>query len=75
MVQSVVVETQIRFSREEEGHKVVFHGQYAAVTEIDALETSVLGRDIIGLFALIVDRPGDVVCLIGQRHRYTIEQR
>jgi hypothetical protein len=36
---------------------------------------SVLGGDITGLFAVIVDRPGDVVCLLGQRHRYTIEQR
>jgi len=33
---------------------------------------SVLGRDILDLFAVIVDRPGDVVCLVGQRHRYQI---
>jgi hypothetical protein len=35
---------------------------------------SVLGRDIINLFALIVDRPQDIVCLLGQRHRYRIVQ-
>ncbi|MGH8071775.1 MAG: hypothetical protein ACRERE_42380 [Candidatus Entotheonellia bacterium] len=75
VVRSVGVETQIRLSREEGGSKVVLRGQYAAVTEIEALEISVLGRDIIGLFALIVDRPGDVICLIGQLHRYVIEQR
>jgi hypothetical protein len=75
VIQSVVVETQLRFSHEEGGNKVVFRGQYAAVTEIGALETSVLGRDIISLFALIVDRPDDVVCLFGQRHQYVIEQR
>jgi hypothetical protein len=34
--------------------------------------SSVLGRDITGLFAVIVDRPGDLVCLVGQRHRYSI---
>jgi hypothetical protein len=34
---------------------------------------NVLGRDIAGLFAVVVDRPGNVVCLLGQRHRYTIE--
>jgi hypothetical protein len=34
----------------------------------------VLGRDVTGLFAVIVDQPNNVVCMIGQRHRYTIEQ-
>ena len=72
MARSVIVETQVRFSREEGGSRVVFRGQYAAVPELESLETSVLGRDITGLFALIIDRPGDVVCLIRQRHQYTI---
>ena len=70
---SVVVETQIRFYRET-GSTVVCRGQYAAVTELEALDVSVLGRDITGLFVVIVDRPGNVVCLLGQRHRYTLEQ-
>jgi len=70
---AVAVETQVRFSREEAG-KVVFRGQYAAVTELEALDMSVLGRDITDTFAVIVDRPRDVVCLLGQRHYYTIGQ-
>lgn len=70
---SVVVETQIQFARET-GGQVVFRGSYAAVTGIDTLDISVLGRDVMDLFAVIVDRPGDVVSLVGQRHRYTIEQ-
>jgi hypothetical protein len=70
---SVVVATQIRLTRED-GHKVVLRGQYVAVTELEALDISVLGRDITGLFAVIVDKPSNVVCLLGQRHRYTIEQ-
>ena len=73
MTDAVIVETQIQLTREDAG-KVVFRGQYAAVTELEALDISVLGRDIIGLFAAIVDRLHDVVCLLGQRHRYTIEQ-
>lgn len=72
-VDSVIVETQIRLTRETSG-KVVFRGQYAAVTQLDSLDIDVLGRDITGLFSVIVDQPGDVVCLLGQRHRYTIEQ-
>jgi hypothetical protein len=35
----------------------------------------VLGRDITRLFAVIIDQPGDIVCLLGQRHQYTIVQR
>ena len=73
MADAVIVDTQIQLTREAAG-KVVFRGQYAAVTELEALDISVLGHDIIGLFAVIVDRLHDVVCLLGQRHRYTIEQ-
>ena len=73
IVNSVLVETQIQFRRET-GSSVVFRGQYRAVTEVEALDISVLGRDIMGLFSVIVDQPGNVVCLFGQRHRYTIEQ-
>ena len=73
VVSSVIVETQIQFYRET-GSTVVFRGQYRAVTEVEALDISVLGRDIMGLFSVIVDQPGNVVCLLGQRHRYTIEQ-
>jgi hypothetical protein len=70
---SVTVDTQIRLNREDAG-KVVFRGQYAAVTELEALDINVLGRDITDLFAVIVDRLRDVVCLLGQRHHYTIQQ-
>jgi predicted aspartyl protease len=73
VVNSVVIETQIRLYRET-GGTVVFRGQYRAVTEVEALDISVLGRDIMGLFSVIVDQPGGIVCLLGQRHRYIIEQ-
>jgi hypothetical protein len=75
MTPSVIVETQLRFRREAGRGTVVLRGQFAAVTEPEALDISVLGRDIIGLFALIVDQPGNVVCLLGQQHRYRIEQQ
>jgi hypothetical protein len=75
MTPSVVVETQLRFRREAGRGTVVFRGQFAAVIEPEALDISVLGRDITGLFALIVDQLGNVVCLLGQQHRYRIEQQ
>lgn len=34
---------------------------------------SVLGRDVTNLFALIVDRPGDLVCLLAKQHSYVIQ--
>jgi hypothetical protein len=68
---SEVVETQIQMTRET-GGTVLFKGQFAGLTDPDALDMSVLGRDITNLFALIVDRPQDIVCLLGQGHRYVI---
>jgi hypothetical protein len=69
---SVLVTTRIVFKREM-GKEVAFNGQFAAVTDSDALDMSVLGRDLTNLFTLIADFPGDKVCLIGQRHTYKIE--
>jgi aspartyl protease len=71
LVEPVLVDTMIRLTHEDDG-KVTFRSQYAAVTDLEALDMSVLGRDITGLFAVIVDRPADLVCLVGQRHRYSI---
>jgi hypothetical protein len=72
VVDGVVVDTHIRFSQAGE-RWAVFAGQFAALPDPDALDMSVLGRDILNLFAVIVDRPGDVVCLLGQRHTYRIQ--
>jgi predicted aspartyl protease len=52
--------------------QVAFSGRFAAVTSADALDMSVIGRDILQWFALIVDRPGQTVCLVNQRHGYQI---
>jgi hypothetical protein len=71
---TVVVETEIHFPQVE-GADLVFRGQFAALTEHESLDMSVLGRDLTGFFALIIDRPGDAVWMIGQRHSYRIERR
>lgn len=68
---SVAVETQLCF-RTEDGREVFFRGRFAAFTDPDAISSSVLGRDITNIFGLIVDRRQDVVCLVSQRHSYTI---
>ncbi|HEY3246225.1 MAG TPA: aspartyl protease family protein [Phycisphaerae bacterium] len=74
LVASVSVRTQIRLTRND-GGKVILHGEYAAIPTAEALDLSVLGRDILNLFALIVDRAAAVVTIIGARHHYTIEER
>ena len=71
IVQAVLIQSTIYFTREG-GGKVPVRGQYAAVTEYDSLDMSVLGRDVLQYFALIVDGPGKAVCLINQNHQYTI---
>jgi len=73
IIGSVTVETRVHLRRET-GDEVAFRGQFAAVTNATALDFSVLGRDILDLFAVIIDRPGDTVSLISQRHRYTVIQ-
>jgi hypothetical protein len=70
-VSSVSVTTAIRLQRET-GTTVLFNGQFAAFTDPAALDMSVLGRDITNLFAVIIDRPQDLVCMLGQGHQYTI---
>ena len=72
IAESVDVTTRIRLARDGGGN-AVFRGRYAAFTQLEALDMSVLGRDIMQMFAVIVDRPDDVVSLVGQQHRYVIE--
>jgi hypothetical protein len=73
IVTSVAVSTQIRLTREGDG-KVLFRGDFAAVTTLEALDMSVLGRDITDLFAVVVDRPGNAICLLTQSHRYHVTE-
>ena len=70
----VIVESYLRLTKQD-GGKVNFRGQYAAVTEVDALDICVLGRDILSLFAAIVDEPRQVVCLLSHRHSYAIVEK
>ena len=73
LVDSVNVRTQIRLTRDD-GEKVVFRGDYVACTDHEALDMTVMGRDLLEMFAVIVDRRVDVVTIIGGQHRYTIER-
>ena len=69
---TVTVATTIRFDYGVK-LKAPFHGKFAAFTQYETLELSVLGRDILNHFALIVDRKTEIVCLLGPPHRYVVE--
>jgi hypothetical protein len=71
--QAVTVETRIEFLDERDS-PIAFRGRFAAFTDPNALDMSVLGGDVINLFALIVDRPNEVVCMLGQAHHYQVVQ-
>ncbi len=74
LVDAVTVTTQIRLTCND-GNKVLFRGEYSACMGHEALDMSVLGRDILEMFALIVDRRADVIAIIGGQHHYTIQLR
>jgi Aspartyl protease len=69
--ESVTVDTSFHLTREN-GTSVLITGPFAAFTDPKSLDMSILGRDLTNHFAVIVDRPQDVVCLLGQRHRYVV---
>jgi predicted aspartyl protease len=71
VAKSAIVNTQIQILNDQ-GVPVVFEGSFAGFVDPDALDMSVLGRDLMARFALIVDRPRLVVYLLGQRHDYRI---
>ena len=52
---------------------VIINGPFVGLLET-TLERSVLGRDVLGHFAVIVDRPGNTICLLHGRHRYVIQE-
>lgn len=68
---SVIIETKLNLQRDD-GMAVIFTSRFTAVTDPTALDFCILGRDILDLFSIILDRAGDVVCLLSQRHRYAI---
>ena len=66
----MLVDTTIRLTGE--GAPALIRGTFAATTQANVLDVSVLGRDTLDLFALVVDRPDDAIYLLGQRHRYAV---
>ncbi|MDH3602054.1 MAG: retropepsin-like domain-containing protein [Candidatus Tectomicrobia bacterium] len=71
LAESVAVETRIQLLSDD-AMMIAFSGRYAAFTQLEALDMSILGRDILQLFAVIFDQSRDLVCMLRDRHHYTI---
>ncbi len=74
LIQSVMVTTEIRLCRDD-GQTATFRGEFAACASYEALDMSVLGRDVLEMFALIADRPANVLAILGGRHSYEVRQQ
>jgi hypothetical protein len=69
-VETLEVWTTLRLTGAD-GSRATIAGTYATATD-SAVGESILGYDILHLFALIVDRAADTACLLRSPHRYTI---
>jgi hypothetical protein len=68
----VQVPTVLRFFREDQT-AITINGPYAAMVSPTALDTNVLGRDIMNQIPVIIDRPARAIYLLHPPHRYTIQ--
>ncbi len=72
-VQVLTVSTKLKFEPDN-GSSIVVNGPFDGLPEGREGELSILGRDVLGNFAIILDRPGDVIALLHGRHRYSIHE-
>jgi predicted aspartyl protease len=71
-VGSYQVAATIRF-KGTRGEILNVKSHYPALTPPKILDQSILGRDILCLFALILDRRAERVWLVGEGHQYRVE--
>ncbi len=67
----VLVATLLEFTRDD-GGAVRVRGQFAAFTDPRATDVSILGRDVLDLFDVIVSRRREEVLLLASNHRYSV---
>jgi hypothetical protein len=67
----VVVRTVLELTRDD-GVPATVRGEFAAFTDPRATDLSILGRDVLDQFRLIVSRPDDEVLLLAGNHYYRI---
>ena len=73
IVTSTEVFAQLEFLKDD-GEWITISVECFALPDAGATDMPILGRDILSLFSLIVDGPGDRVCLLHGSHRYAIQE-
>ena len=68
----VVLTTAVEFLRDD-GGAVRVRGEFAAFTDPTATDLSVLGRDVLDNFDLIISRRRSEILLLAPRHQYRID--
>jgi hypothetical protein len=69
----VLVATSLDLARDD-GKPVHVRGQFAGFTDPTATDLSVLGRDVLDNFDVILSRRRDEVLLLAPRHSYRVER-
>jgi hypothetical protein len=69
---SVLVTTVVEFIRDD-GGPVRVGGEFAGFTDPTATDLSILGRDVLDHFDLVLSRRRGEILLLAPRHRYRIE--
>lgn len=67
----VLVATTLAFARDD-GGAVRMQGRFAGFTNLRATDVSILGRDVLDQFDVIVSRRRDQVLLLTANHRYGV---
>jgi hypothetical protein len=67
----VILETAMELTRDDGGPAVV-RGKSTAFTNPLTTDLSVMGRDVLNNFDVIVSRPNSEVLLLAPRHRYQV---
>lgn len=68
----ILVTTVVEFSRDD-GGPVRLRGEFAGFTGPTATDLSILGRDVLDLFDLVLSRRRNEILLLASRHQYRIE--
>jgi hypothetical protein len=69
----VLLSTTLEFSADD-GTPVRVRGEFAAFTDPAASDLSVLGRDVLNNFDLILSRPRREILILAGNHQYVVSQ-
>src|SRR5206468_418340 len=71
---SVLVSTVLEFTKEDGGSARV-RGEFAAFTDPKATDLSILGRDVLDIFDVIISRRRKEVILLAGDHCYRVDRQ